>query len=305
MTKRLMAALVCALAAFAIGGVATAQAKVLPFKTAKTLAKRLANKQVRGRDVVSFHLLLPRRVGDSRIVFQYDDRTASHVFCTALLIVDQRVRGRFTTTSARFSGSSCHGIPSEVLRFEAITRDAQRAVRANTLATLDRVDALNRSARRCRSVPVPSSRTDEANALFDIALIEALEQPNDAAVGGFATRLLLVNAKNATLRAGAAGWADYVATVRALPQVSDPCASLKAWASDGFTSADAPVDFAAYRALDRRAAVDQRAITRAARRMAAAGAFPNAVVGFTPKGLLEQLIARVGVTGGRQKVVLG
>ena len=305
MTKRLTAALLCVLAAFAIGGVASAQAKVLPFKTAKVLAKRLANKQVRGRDVVSYHLLLPRRVGDSRIVFQYDDRTRDNVFCTALLIVSQRVHGRFTTTSARFSGSDCHGIPSEVLKFEAVTRQAQRELRANTPATIDAVEAVNRSAKRCRRVRVPRSRRDEATALFDIALIEALEQPNDAAVGEFATGLVAVNAKNATLHAGAIAWADYVATIRALPQVTDPCASLKAWASDGFASADAPIDFAAYRALDRRATLDQRSIERAARRLAAAGVFPNAVVGFTPEGLLQQLAAKVGITGGQQKVALG
>jgi hypothetical protein len=305
MTKRLTAALVCVLAAFAIGGVATAQAKVLPFKTAKVLAKRLADKQVRGRDVVSYHLLLPKRVGDSRIVFQYDDRTADNVFCTALVIVSQRTRGKTTTISARFSGSACNGIPSEVLAFEAATRRAQRELRANTPATLDAIDAVDRSAKRCRGVRVPKSRRDEAVALFDIALVEALEQPNDAALGAFATDLVAVDAQNATLRAGALAWADYVATIRALPQVSDPCASLKAWASDGFAGADAPIDFAAYRALDRRAAADQRSIERAARRMAAAGAFPNAVVGFTPEGLLQQLAAKAGITGGQQKVVLG
>ncbi len=56
MTKRLMGALLCALAIFAVGGVASAQAQGLPYKDAKVLAKRLANKQLKGRHVVSFHL---------------------------------------------------------------------------------------------------------------------------------------------------------------------------------------------------------------------------------------------------------
>ena len=305
MTKRLTAALLCAVTAFAIGGVATAQAKPLSFKTAKTLAKRLAEKQVRGRDVVSYHLLLPDRVSSSRIVFQYDDRTTTNVFCTALVLVDQRVEGRFTTISARFTGQRCNGIPSEVLAFESITRRTQRELRANTEVTVEAVAAVERSARRCRSVQVPESRRDEAEALFDIALVQALEGPNDAIVGDFSAALLAVDARNATLNAGAVAWADYLATIRALPQVTSPCGALKVWARNGFAAADAPIDFAAYRALDRRATVDQRAIARAAKRMAAAGAFPNAVVGFTPEGLFQHLQADAGITGGRGKVLLG
>jgi hypothetical protein len=305
MTKRLTAALLCVLALFAIGGVASADAKALSYRTAKTLAKRLADKQVRGRDVVSYHLLLPRRVSSSRITFQYDDRTADHVFCTALVIVDQKVSRRFTTTRARFSGAACDGIPSEALKFEAIIRATQRELRANTPATVDAVDAVNRSARRCDSLKVPRSREDEANALLNIAVIEALEQPNDAALGTFSDALLAVNAKSTALHAGAIAWADYLATIRALPQVDDPCALLKRWARNGYSNADAPIDFAAYRALDRRAAVDQRAIERAATRLASLGVFPNAAVGFTPEGLLRQLVAKTGITGGRQKVVLG
>lgn len=305
MTKRLTAALVCALAAFAFGGVANAQAKVLPYKTAKTLAKRLAEKQVRGRDVISYHLVEPRRIGDSRIVFEYDDRTANHVFCTATIIVQQRVRGRVTTTSARFADAECSGIPTEVREYEAIVRATQRELRANTPATVDAVEAVDRSLSRCRTLRIPSSREDEAEALIDIALVEALSQPNDAALGAFVDRLLAVDATNTALRAGAEGWADYLATIRALPQVDDPCALLRQWSRDGWTNATAPIDFAAYRALDRRAAVDQRSIARAARYMALRGAYPNAALGFTPEGLLRQLSAEAGITGGRQKVALG
>jgi hypothetical protein len=305
MTKRLTAALLCVAASFAIGGVATAQAKSLPYKTAKTLAKRLAEKQVKGRDVVSFHLLLPRRVGDSRIVFQYDDRTTANVFCTALVVVDQRVSGRVTKIGARFTAQDCHGIPSEVLKFEAITRTAQRELRANTAPTVEAVDAVKASARRCRAVKVPRSKRDEASALFDIALVEALERPNAAAVGRFAAGLLAVKAKNATLAAAALAWADYAATVTALPDVTDPCGLVKAWGKAGFAADKAPIDFAAYRALDRRAAVDRQAIRRGARLLAKDGVFPNAVVGFTPSGLLEHLVVSVGITGGKEKVVLG
>jgi hypothetical protein len=305
MTKRLTAALLCVAASFAAGGVANAQAKGLSYRTAKNLAKRLADKQVRGRGVISFHLRKARRVSSTRLVFPYDDRTIDNVYCTARLIVSEATKGRTTTIRARFTGQRCEGIPAEVLEFEAITRRAQRDLRTNTAATVDALDAVDRSTRRCRSVEVPRSVRRNAQALFDIALVEALERPNDAAVGNFAASLLAAGVSNATLAAGAAGWADYVDALRELPQVDDPCAMLRQWARSGYTAASAPVDFAAFRALDRRAQVDRRAIDRAAALMASAGAFPNAAIGFTPDGLLLQLAVKAGITGGQTKLLLG
>jgi hypothetical protein len=303
MTKRLTAALLCALVAFALGGVATAQAKGKPlaYKDAKALAKRLADRQVRGRNVVSFHLQRASRLSPTKLVFPYDDRTADHVFCTAAVVVTSRTGGRKTTIKATFTKVACAGIPSEVLKFEALTRRAQRDLRTNTAATVDAVDAVGRSDRRCRNVKVPRSKVASAQSLFDIALVEALERPNDSAVGNFVAALVDANASNPTLATGAAAWADYLATVRALPDVADPCGALKAWKREGFASSAAPIDFAAYRSLDRRASRDIRAIEKAASLLLRRGAFPNAAIGFTPDGLLLQLAAKAGITGGTQK----
>jgi hypothetical protein len=307
MTKRLMVALLCAVVTFALGGVATAQAKALSVKDAKVLAKRLAQKQVRGRNIVSFHLQRPERLSANKIVFPYDDRSAGNVFCTALVTVQSTTTGHTTTIKARFTGARCKGIPAEVLRFEALTRRAQRDLRANTAATVDALDSVKRSTRACSNVKVPKVRVAEAQALFDIALVEALERPNDSAVGNFVASLVDSNVSDATLADGAAAWADYLASVRALPDVSNPCGALKAWKSAGFAADSAPIDFAAYRALDRRAGTDKRVIDRAASRMLRSGAFPNAALGFTPDGLLLQEAATIGITGGNQKAkaVLG
>lgn len=306
MTKRLTGALLCALAAFAVGGVATAQAKRLSYKDATSLAKVLAAKQAHGRHVVSFHLKAPRRVSANRFVFLYDDRTAAHAFCTARLVVTSRTSAGKTTITAKLVGQRCAGIPAEVLKFEAQTRRAQHDLRANSTATVDALDAVRRSSRRCRNVTVPRSKKHDAQVLFDVALAEALERPNDAAVSNFVNRLLALQVSNATLASGASAWADYLAAARALPTVDDPCAALKEWKSAGFTEASAPIDFAAVRSLDRRAADDRVTIDAAATLMAKKGAFPNAVVGFTPDGLLLQASARVGVAGNqRAKLVLG
>src|SRR4051794_24459095 len=210
MTKRLTVALVCAAASLASVGVATADARVLSFRTAKALAKQLAEKQVRGRDVITFHLRKPKRLSANRIVYRYDDRTRDKVFCTARVIVSSVTRGRTTSISARFAGQRCAGIPAAVLTFEAITRRAQRDLRANTSATLDALAVVKRSTKRCRSLRIPRSKTRDAKALFDVALVEALERPNDAALGRFVQRLLDAKVRDARLAAGAAGWEDYL-----------------------------------------------------------------------------------------------
>ena len=306
MTKRLMGALVCVLAIVAVGGVASAQAKGLPYKDAKVLAKRLANKQLKGRHVVSYHLQRATRVNSTRIVFPYDDRTRDNVFCTSVIVVTRTVSGRITTTRAKFTHVTCNGIPSEVLKFEALTRHAQRDLRANTAATVDAIDAVNRSAKQCTAVKVPKSKQANAQALFDIALVEALERPNDAAVGNFVAALVNANVSNTTLSRAAAAWSDWLAAVRSLPTVDDPCAALKSWRSAGYASGSAPIDFAAYHALDRRTAVDRRAIEKAATFMATRGAFLNAAIGFTPDGLLLQKAASAGITGGaKAKPIIG
>src|SRR3954454_4343797 len=126
MTKRLMVALLCAAATFASVGAAAAEARVLSFNTAKALAKQLAEKQVHGPDVISFHPLQQKRVTATRFVFLDDDRTKDNVFCTARVIVSAVTRGRTTSISARFAGQRRAGIPRAVLKFEALTRRAQR-----------------------------------------------------------------------------------------------------------------------------------------------------------------------------------
>jgi hypothetical protein len=289
MTKRLTVALLCAAASFASLGAGTAQASTLSVRTAKALAKQLAEKQVRGRDVITFHLGKPRRLSPTRFVFRYDDRTRDKVFCTARVIVSAVTRGRTTNISARFAGQRCAGIPSGVLKFEAYTRRAQRDLRANTSATLDALAVVKRETRRCRALKVPRSKVRNAKALFDIALVEALERPNDRALEDFVTRLANAHVANARLAAGAGAWADYLAVLRALPAVDRPCGALRAWKRAGFTAASAPIDFAAYHSLDRRATRDRKTIARAAAVMFARGAFVNAVIGFTPDGLLLQL----------------
>lgn len=307
MTKRGVPAIAIALiAALGFSGTALAQAKPLKVKDARKLARKLAEKQVSGRDVVSFHIFGAKRTGPNSIAFVYDDRTKVNVFCTAAIVVTQsQVRGNRTRLSARFRGQRCENIPVDVLAVETATRNVVRALRDTTVATAGSLKSLEASVKRCRNLAVPRSRRAAVSAILDVALIEALEGPNDSALGDFVTALGDVDTSTAALTAGIAGWTDYLAAVRSLPSIPDPCATLQSWAQAGWADDQSPIDMDAYRAINQRVATDQRAIAQAAKYLSANGVFPRTVVQFTPEGLLLRLAPKLpGTTGGNGKLAL-
>ena len=103
------------------------------------------------------------------------------------------------------------------------------------------------------------------SAILDIALVEALEGPNDTALGDFVTALGNVQTSNQRLAAGIGAWADWLAAIRSLPQISDPCATLQSWSQAGWAEDQTPIDMAAYRAIDQRTSADEKAIAAAAK----------------------------------------
>jgi hypothetical protein len=303
MTNRGVRAIVVALiAALGCCGAASAQTSTLKTSQARKLARTLAAKQVRGRDVVSFHITKAKRSGPNTVAFAYDDRTADNVYCTAVIVVTRKVGASKTTTSARFRGQRCKGIPSDVLAVESATRNAQRALRSTTAETNQSLDALETSLRSCRKLKVPNSRRTAVSAIVDIATVEALVAPNDAALNDFVTALGGIQTSRSQLTSGIAGWTDELAAIHSLPSISDPCATLKTWASNNWAADQSPIDLAAYKAVDSRTATDERAIARTAKFLAVSGVFPRTAVAFTPKGLLLRLAPKVGTTGGKSKL---
>ena len=275
---------------------APASAQTLSFKTATKLAKQLGNEQLDStRDVVRYHVFKGRRVSSKQITFPYDDRSRADVYCTATVVVT--LRGRTARATFRTPEPACAKIPGEVLRFEAVTRRSARAVIARSAAVRASARAFTRSLRACRTLDVPRSRADEAELLLNVGSLEALQRPIDAQLGDFVAGLAAVGANQSTLKAGAAAWADYLAVLRALPPLPDPCATLQQWENDKYAADKAPVDFAALRALDRRGSTDLVRIARAARHMARMGAYPSAAVNFTPDGLIFREKIDVGITG--------
>jgi hypothetical protein len=305
MTNRGVPALVIALiAALGFCGAASAAPGPLKVKQARKLARKLAEKQVAGRDVVSFHILAAKRTGPNTVAFAYDDRTNVNVYCTAVIVVKQRVGATKSVLTARFGKKSCENIPLDALATETATRNAVRALKGTTVATTDSLKSLQASIKRCRNLSVPRANRAAASAILDVALVEALEGPNDAVLGDFVNALGQVDTTNATLTAGIAGWTDYLATVRSLPAFPDPCATLQSWAQAGWAADQSPIDMNAYKAADQRTNADEKAIAKAAKYLAVNGVFPRTVVQFTPEGLLLRLAPKLPVTGGKGKLAL-
>lgn len=304
MMKRGTSAIAFALVALlAFAGTAAAQSDPLRYKTAKKLAVKLAKKQVGDRDVVSQQLFGADRMSRNAIVWSYADRTTDEVFCTAVLVVRQRrisADGDRRIT-ARFRGQECAKVPDDALAVEAVTRSAVRALRGTEDETIASLRRVTRSLRRCQNFEVPRSRRAHANALIDVAIIRALVGPNDAALGDFVVALEGVDTANQVLRRGIGGWADWLAGVRSLRPINDPCARLRRWARADWSPSVAPIVLGEYRRFNRRSKADSRAIRRAARHLRAVGVFPRLARAFTPDVLLLR-IAEVGAGDEARKL---
>jgi hypothetical protein len=294
MTTKASAMAVALIATLVVAAPASAQ--TLSFKTATALAKKLGNTQLgTKRAVTRYHIYKGKRISSRQITFPYDDRSATNVFCKATIAVTQT--GATTRAVFKVPPSACAQVPEEVLKFEAVTRSSARAVLARSAAVRASALAFTRSLRGCRSLNVPRARRDEAELLLNVGSLEALERPIDAQLGDFVAGLAAVGANQSTLKAAAVAWADYLAVLRALPALPDPCSTLAQWEKDKYAGDKAPVDFTALTALDKRGSADLVRITRAAKYMARSGAFPSAAVNFTPDGLIFRERIDVGITG--------
>jgi hypothetical protein len=289
MIKRGTAALAIALAATFASVVGAEGAGRLSLTTAKQLARTLVHRQAAKRDLVSQHLGRARRVNANTIVFAYDDRTRKDNFCKANLVVRRTTRGSSTRFSARIQNVRCARVPSDALATESATRSAVRALRRRAGATKRSLARLVRSVKRCRSLSIPRSRRDDAAAMLDIATVEAIEGPNDAALGDFVTRLGGIDTSTAVLQRAIAAWSDWLGVIRSQPAIADPCDVLRRWARAGWSDSAAPIDMDAYRRDKRRTGADERAIARGSRYLVSVGVVRRTAVQFTPVGLLLHL----------------
>jgi hypothetical protein len=294
MTRKASALALAVLAGLLFATSASA-APTLSLRTAEQLAKRLAIKEIRGRHIVAYHVTNPRRRSAREVVFSYDDRSSGHVYCTARLIVtiSNPAKG---TLFGRITRPTCRPIPADALAFEAAAARALRQVHARRAAVERSLAAFRRTLRPCSRLRVPRAERARVQLIVSAAGVEALEHPVDAEVAGFVRSLATIRATNATLIAAPPAWADYLASLRALPQVPDACAAVRSWARRGYASPP-PVDVAALARLNLRTQLDARAIARTAKLLAFDGVFPQDVVAFTPAGLLLQVRIKALISG--------
>jgi hypothetical protein len=267
---------------------APASANTLPLKTARSLAKRLAAKQVRTRAITSVRLGRGVRVNAREIRFAYQDRSAQNVLCTSAIVVKLRTpTSRIAKATFDTRHTACRPIPADALAFEAATREAVRGVGAQKTALERSFDAFDDSERQCRRLDVPRNRHAQVELFEEAAASSAIFKPIDAPLQTFVNALATTPSSDPTLTAGAAGWTDALALLRSLPDFQPTlCAALKRWAAAGWAASAAPADASAIRALIVRAGRDEKAMERAGKHLATLGVFRQTAAAFTPDGLL-------------------
>jgi hypothetical protein len=275
--KTVVPAIVAALACCA-----PASASVLPVKTAKQLAKRLAAKQVQTRQIVSLHILGGKRVNDREVRFGYDDRSAQNVYCTALIVVKLS-----HVAKAAFEKTVCRGIPDAALAYEAATRTALRDVASQAGSVRSALRGLERSSAPCKRLHVPANRRVSVALLSAAAEAQATFGPIEPQLQTFASSIGSVRTPDAVLVSGAAGWADLLEVLRSLPGLQPSlCGAVKHWAAAQWATSAAPADLTLLRSLNVRSLRDERAIDRAGTHLASLGVFPRTAVAFSPSGLI-------------------
>lgn len=267
---------------------ASAFAQTLSFSVADKLATRLAREQVRARHLLVYQLAGPRRVSSREIVFDYADRSRQHVFCKALIVVSGP-SGRSNTVTARFTRQRCKGIPADALQVESVTLAAVHQVKAHRPLIERSLARFTRSLKPCARLRVPPAVRARAAIVLGVGALEALSGPIEPILQQFTGRLRGINTYERTLTAGSLAWGDYLGALLRLPRVPDACASVRAWARDAYAADRSPIDFKAFRALDRRARADERVLAAGSGTLANDGVLTAAVLGYTPKGLFLSL----------------
>jgi hypothetical protein len=283
-----MAVLLAAVLALSI--TATAEA-ALSTSLARKFAVAVAQKQTKEQKLLAYHLGKPKRVGANTVSFPYDYRGQGHSYCVTTLIVKASQSGNRRSLSAKTGKRKCIRVPADALAIEKAMRTTARGFKSTTGATKRAVARFEKSVKACKDVKVPKSATATAtaSALFDIAATNALQKPNDGQLTKFLNRLAPIHVDAPALKNGTAAWADYINVLRTLPSIPDPCATLKAWKAKEFAADESPIDLDAYRTYAKRAKADVKLIVKGATYLARVGVFPDAVVSFTPDGLLLRL----------------
>ena len=269
----------------------TASARTLSERLAVSQATKLMKKQLRDRDrrLVEARISVGKRVNRSRWRFLYDDLNRQGVVCTATLEVRLIPPGG-NTVQARFLDSNCARPGDEALAYRAAARFAGVAFEKRQRSILRAVTRYTEQTQACETLDIPDNRQDEALLFLTTGLTQATIRPVQGLIDDYASTLQALAVADPTLASGAAGWRDFIDTVRALPKFRQGyCGALADWGSKGFTDETAPVDFAALRAIADRIDADGAEVRRTGRYLRRLGIDPVTVNAFTLDDLIGDL----------------
>jgi hypothetical protein len=263
-------------------GPAAAADNALSVKAARHLAQKLADKQSRERSLKFTHLGDAHRRSSNRIDFPYRDRSTKDVLCKATIVVVQSGGER----SADMRGIACHGIPSELLAYEKVTRKMRHRVRKEGSAVRKSVDDYGKEIARCDDLVVPRKRRDDVGLLFDVARTRAFYAPIRSILDDFNVALHDVHGQDPRMTRGVDAWDRTLVLFDELPDAAKkPCRAVRKWAESNYSSDSAPADFAELRVIRKQFGVQGQVLKETARHLADEGAFPAIARAFAPPGL--------------------
>jgi hypothetical protein len=266
----------------------TASGGTLSVSAARTLARKLEAKQRRQRSLIFTELGRAHRRSSQRIDFPYRDRSTSNVLCTARIVVVQSGSSR----SASLTHGSCHGIPSDSLKFEKASRSLAHSVAALAHAVRKSQRHYRRSLAKCDGLAIPLRHRHQVHLLFGVGARQAFYTPLRDRLGRFATTLHDVQAGDPVLARGSEAWDRTLAVLDEIPPVAaNPCPAVRKWSRNGFSSSSAPADFGQLQVIRDTLTTEHRKLDETAKHLSEAGVVKHAAAAFSPTGL-RVLVAR-------------
>jgi hypothetical protein len=284
---RKVAAPVAAVAAgallFAGGSQAAAASGTLSVSAARHLAQKLEQKQRRERSLVFTELGHAIRRSSNRIDFPYRDRSTSDVVCDARIVVVQTGSSR----SADLKGVKCHGIPTEILNYEAVTRSLRNAVKAAAPDVRQSFKRYDKSLSQCDRVTVPKSHRKQVELLVKAGGVAAFYLPLRSQPDDFDVALHDVHGHDPSVTRGVAAWDRTLVLVDELPPAAaHACRAVREWADHNFSKDTAPADFDELKVVLHEFPVQYRTLDETAAYLHDQGVVPRVAKVFAPAGIL-------------------
>jgi hypothetical protein len=262
---------------------AAAASGTLSVSAAKKLAHKLVEKQRRERSLVFAYLGDPKRRSSTRIDFPYRDRSTTDVLCLARIVVVQSGDKR----NADIRGAKCHGIPTEILNFEAVTRSLRKAVKAAGPDVRKSLARYEQAVSRCHDVVVPKARRNDVRLLMKAGGQAAFWLPLRSQLDDFDVALHDVHGQDPSMVRGVEAWDRTLVLVDELPPAAaHPCRAVREWADHNFSKDTAPADFDELKVVLHEFPVQQKVLRETAAYLDDQGVVPKVASVFAPPGIL-------------------